>query len=215
MQVRQWLVGSAVFLLVLISSAREAQNLSAEQIFLRSTEALLRGDTDIDFRAFREAYALSQPYRVMEITRLKAQADLAFRMEEWGEASRLAVEIIQRNPTFAEAHMLLRSLYREVGEAEESAFHYAVARGLIDSILESGDGSEARPFIVVDDAEVRLLLRLHGWGERASSRSVGRARQDARMEVVGPGGPRTVWFRFLRPLVEEELDEEEDDDDDF
>lgn len=180
---------------------------------MRSTEALLRGDTAIDFGAFREAYALSQPYRIMEITRLKAQADLAFRMEEWGEASRLAVEIIRLNPTFAEAHMLLRSLYLEVGEAEESSFHYTVARGLVDSILESGDGSENRPFIVVDDAEVRLLLRLHSWGERASSRSVGRGRQDARLDVVGPGGARTVWFRFLRPLVEAEPEDEEDEDD--
>lgn len=212
MRIWNWFLAGAILPALLAASGPDARNLSPDQIFLRSTEALLRGETGIDYGAFREAYALSQPYKVMEIARLKARADLAFRMEEWGEASRLAVEIIRLNPTFAEAHMLLRSVYQTVGEAEEAAFHYAVARGLIDSILAAGDGSQSRPFLVVDDAEVRLILRLHGWGERTSSRSVGHGRQDARLEVVGPGGARTVWFRFLRPLGEEEPDEEDDDD---
>ncbi len=180
----------------------------AEQVYLRSVERLMQGDTDIDYTALREAYAVTRPYEAERLAGLKARADLFFRMEEWGEASRLGIEMIERNPVFAEAHMMLRGVYQAVDEPEEAAFHEAIARGLIDSVLASGDGrSESTAYAVVDDSEVRMLSRLHGWMERARSNYIRDGRAWMTLDVIHPE-TRTVFFRILRPLPPD------DDDDD-
>ncbi|MCC5805111.1 MAG: DUF4919 domain-containing protein [Opitutales bacterium] len=180
----------------------------AERVYLRSVERLMQGDTDVDYTALREAYAVTRPYEAELLARLKARADLFFRMEEWGEASRLGIEMIERNPVFAEAHMLLRGVYQAVDEPEEAAFHGEIARGLIDSVLASGDGrSERTAFAVVDDSEVRMLSRIHGWVESGRSNYIRDGRAWLTLDLIHPE-KRTVYFRVLRPLPPE------DDDDD-
>ncbi len=179
----------------------------AEQIYLRSVERLMQGDTDIDYTALREAYAVKSPYEAELLARLKARADLFFRMEEWGEASRLGVEMIERNPVFAEAHMMLRGVYQAVDEPQEAAFHEAIARGLIDSILASGDGhSERTAFAVVDDTEIRLISRLHGWMERGRSNYIRDDSAWISLDIIQPQ-TRTVYFRILRPLPPDDDDD--------
>lgn len=172
----------------------------AERIYLLEVEKLMQGKTEIDYSALREAYALTRPYHPNRLAQLKAQADLFFRLEAWSEASRVGVEMVELSPVFAEGHMLLRAVYEAVDEPEEAAFHHRVAQGLIGSVVASGDGRTQRSaYVVVDESEMRLLARLHGWVERSRSQSIRQNQIWMTLDLIHPES-RTVHFRLLRPL---------------
>lgn len=202
-----WAVFVVFSAVAAVLPVKALESLEAEGVYLRLVEQLLQGETAIDYTALRKAYALTRPYEAEKLARLKGRADLFFRLGEWGEASRLGVEMIGINPAFAEAHMLLRGVYQEVDEPEEAAFHEAIARGLIDSLLASGDGrSEDTAYAVIDDSEVRMLSRLHAWVERGRSSRIRSGVAWITLDVTHPE-ERTIYFRVLRPLPPEDDDD--------
>ncbi len=62
-----------------------------------------------------------------------------------------------------EAHMIAASLYRRTGDERRSMYHLRFAKGLLDSIFQSGDGqSRETAFTVVNVAEEYTVLRVLG-----------------------------------------------------
>ncbi len=59
--------------------------------------------------------------------------------------------------------MIAASIYRKTGDKKRSTFHLRFAKGLLDSIFQSGDGqSRETAFRVVDVAEEYTVLRVLG-----------------------------------------------------
>ncbi len=121
---------------------------------------VIRGDLTIDFKAFRHASAArpdhltgladTKPYVAM----VKALNDKNFK-----EAVRIASEIQKTNFVDMNSHVVASMAYQGLGDAKKSKFHEGVYLGLVNSILNGGDGNSTKTaYVVISVAEQFALL---------------------------------------------------------
>ena len=95
--------------------------------------------------------------------------------------------------------MLIAVAYRESGNTEKFDFHKAVYLGLVNSILDSGDGKSAKTaYIVIDVAEEYALLRALGLDRGSQAlRTEGGHKYDL-LTVTDPknNDKKEIWFNI-------------------
>jgi Domain of unknown function (DUF4919) len=127
-------------------------------------EALLmrvkQSDPSVSFLQLRRLYAESdsyKPYRDDAEDSMTAAAGA----KQYETALRIAQEILARDYMNIEAHFAGAVSCNAQGDMACAAHHAYVARGLIESILASGDGkAPATAFVVVKVPEEYALLRM-------------------------------------------------------
>lgn len=77
-----------------------------------------------------------------------------------GHVELVADSLLLEYPGDLAAHQLHLYVCEETGDAACAAFHRGILRAQIDAIRASGDGSRARPYHVVSDAEAMKFLEL-------------------------------------------------------
>lgn len=131
-------------------------------------DALLRrvkdGDKTVDFKELRMAYADSSHYSPYggDSDAEKAMFT-ALNSEKWDEALNQSSKILEENYVNINAHIVADIANRKKGVADKADFHTFVAKGLINSIINSGDGkSTDKAFVVISTDEEYTVLRLFG-----------------------------------------------------
>lgn len=122
---------------------------------------------DVDFTLLRLAYASSSvydPYGVKEDL-VRARRELGEIAE--GDATYRAIsaanKVLEKNYLLLSAHMRAALAYKQAGDEEKAAYHQTFGGSLVQSILQSGDGSSFRSaFVVVSLDEQYAMLPVLG-----------------------------------------------------
>jgi len=121
------------------------------------------GKLDIDYTAFRMAYAASpkyEPYGAASV--LIGQMKKAYTAGDCSAAMAHAKEIFEVNLVQIDAHFVAALCQRKAGNEEEARRAHAMLMGLVKSVLGSGDGkSPETAFVVIGlDEEYSVMAAL-------------------------------------------------------
>ena len=161
------------------------------------------GKIEIDYTAFRLAYAASSKYTPYGTIEIVSKLKKAYDAGDCPSAMAHAREVFEVNFLHMEAHKLAAFCLKKAGNDEEARREYAMFEGLFSSVLKSGNGmSPETAFVVIAEDEEYSVL------ETASLTPVKQARVNYggsafdRFEVKSPGSDRTVtlFFNVDRPL---------------
>jgi Domain of unknown function (DUF4919) len=108
------------------------------------------GKLDIDYTAFRLAYAASPKYAPYGAVRtLMGQMKKAYTAGDCPAAMRHAKEVFEVNFVQIDAHMVTAVCQEKAGNEDEAQRAHAMFIGLVKSVLESGDGKSLETAFVV------------------------------------------------------------------
>lgn len=148
------------------------------------------GDTKVDFRAMRLAYAQGKdasPYGPSSIAR--SEMNKALKEKRYKDAIRSADEILKSDYVDPYAHMGKAIAHRELGETDKFEFHKAVYLGLMNSIVAGGDGKtfDTAYVVISTDEEYAVMQAL---GYQVSGQSLQR-NKDHTFDVLHGTDPKT------------------------
>jgi len=159
----------------------------------------------VDFAALRYAYAESAQYSPYDsdTATLTQSMMTAYRAKDCAGATNHAQALLEKNYVRINAHIVSTICHRQLAQARPAAHHDAMARGLINSILGSGDGKTAETaFVVIAvDEEYSTLSRL-GLKSVRQRLVKNDGHQFDVFEVTDEAGrTSTVFFNVDRPLA--------------
>jgi hypothetical protein len=151
--------GAGVVLLLVGLALLSGNARAAEPSYDDYVAEVKAGKLDIDYTAFRLAYAASSkytPYGVVEILRkLKKAYDAGDCLSAMAQAK----EVFEVNFVHIEAHKIAAFCLKKAGNEEEARREYALFLGLSGSVLKSGDGkSPDTAFVVIAVEEEYSVL---------------------------------------------------------
>jgi len=153
---------SAILTTVLVALALQPQEAASSKYRLL-LERVQKGDTTVDLNELRLAYADSPEYSAGGHPDEREAMFRALQKKDYNNAIRHALKALEIEYVDIDAHHLLHIAYREMGEPEQSDFHHRIAGGLIQSILQSGDGkSTSTAFKVISTHEEYVILKVLG-----------------------------------------------------
>jgi hypothetical protein len=117
-----------------------------------------------DFDRLRESFGDREDFSERcEQGRPARQAFEAIEREAWSEAADLTAPRLETCPVDIDLHLVHAVALRELGQAEASKHHFAWHQGLVDSVLESGDGrTPETAWVVISIAEEYSILNVFG-----------------------------------------------------
>ena len=121
------------------------------------------GKLDIDYTAFRMAYAASPKYEPYGAARLLlGPMKKAYVAGDCQAAMAHAKEVLEVNFVQIDAHMVTAACQKRAGNEEEARREHAVFMGLVRSVFNSGDGkSPETAFVVIAiDEEYAVMAAL-------------------------------------------------------
>jgi hypothetical protein len=166
---------------------------------------LIAGDTVIDYRAFRFAFAETPQYdpfgaRTGDIREQMMNA--FYRSRDLVAARDAADSLLRANYVDIDAHMIAALTSANLGDDTRRKFHASVARGLAASIAPPGvDNTMDVPYVVIGVVEEDALLRMHGWRRGNQSVVTCDGLPCDRIEVTRPatGESAVLYFDISRP----------------
>jgi hypothetical protein len=123
--------------------------------------------------------------------------------KKYSDALENARKILTTNFLDARAHLICSISYRALGDTVKSAFHDAVARGLIRSIYNSGDGKSFQTaFVVIAVPEEYTLLEVLGLrsGEQILIEHEGSSYDRLKAVDINTSDTLTVYFNVDIPI---------------
>jgi len=165
---------------------------------------LKAGDVKVDYTALRDAYATSPHYQPESADFDKPRQDMiaAFNAKDCAKAIGEAAQVLVSSYIDIVTHLVSGRCYEDAGDAGKAEYHRAIARGLMESILSSGDGKSMKTaYVVVTvteeyDAMRALHLRLK---QQSLAQDNGHS-YDAMQVTTGAGAAATVYFQIDRPM---------------
>ncbi len=116
-----------------------------------------------DFAAIREAYTQSPGYAPYAPPIAMDELRAALQAQDWARAGYIAVELLKVDFLQTEVHGALAQVFEQGGRPDKAAWHLAFANGLVNALMNSGDGFLFETAIkVVNVREEYEALRLLG-----------------------------------------------------
>ena len=164
---------------------------------------LKAGDTKIDFRALRGAYADSKEALAAGSSHLTRRAmNIALLNRQFDETIRIGLDILKTVYISPDTHAAVSQAYRELGDTQKAEFHKAVYLGLINSIIGDGDGKapESAYHVVTTEEEYAVIraLGLSVWGQEIVSHG-GRWYETLSATNTKTNQTVKVWFNIGIP----------------
>ena len=127
--------------------------------------SLKAGKTDIDYARLRTSYMDSPEYKAPKDTSDSENAMIdALNKKDYPAALKNAEVVLDSNYVNMNAHFVAMVANRMLGVKEKSDFHSAVFHGLLQSILDSGDGkSMEKAWVVINVNEEYVVIRFLGF----------------------------------------------------
>jgi hypothetical protein len=165
-----------------------------------------RGDANVDYLVLRNAYAESPNYDPYagKLGKLQSEMFDAYRRADCAAVIAKAESILAVNFVHVDAHLVASLCHEKLGNEEAMRREREAARGLIGSILKSGDGkSEETAFVVIQIAEEYSMLRLLGLQPSNQSLIHAQGHSYDRFEAKSndTGQQVVVFFNIDRPLA--------------
>lgn len=130
------------------------------------------GDLSIDFKQLRFSYMESpERHQAKDTDEQKKAMFEALKKNDYAKALHNADLVLENEFVDLEAHRVKQIACEALNDEQKAAFHQAVTRGLLKSILDSGDGkSAATAYVVISVHEEYIVLQ--ALGLRPSGQSV-------------------------------------------
>jgi uncharacterized protein DUF4919 len=167
-------------------------------------EKVKQKDPDVDFAALRLAFTETddyQPYGGDRDTRKAMSA--ALNEKNFAKVVEYAEKILQKNFLDINAHMSAFRAHTELQNQEKAAFHRYVGLGLLNSILQSGDGKTPQTAYVVISTDEEYVL-MNFLGIRPSGQSLMHKDQHSYDVMTGTqqdgGETVTLYFNIDKPF---------------
>ncbi len=164
------------------------------------------GDANVDYLALRNAFAESPNYDPYGSNLRGLQNDMldAYRRADCAAVVAKADSILAVNFVHVDAHLLASLCHGKLGNEQAMRRERQAARGLIDSILRSGDGkSEESAFVVIQISEEYSILRLLELqpSSQALIHAQGHSYDRFEAKSSDTGQQVVVFFNIDRPLA--------------
>ena len=184
-----------LLLLCTLAIPGRAQDTAAYRALLARAQA---GDTTVSFTALRHAWAASPEYAPYG-SDADEHADsmrAALERSDWARAVREADAALAVNWLDAGTHVMKAYAVRQLGDAEAAYRERMVAAQIVQSVADSGEGTQQSPFVVVTVAEEYAYLRMHGFERR--TQSLGRCgnHECDVVQAINPDTSETRTFYF-------------------
>jgi len=122
------------------------------------------GDTNIDYKALRMAFAETAEYSYSGPDKAEREKFFkSFNDKKYKDALKQAEKFMETNYVDANAHYVAYNSAKELKDDKKAEFYKAVLLGLLNSIKGGNDGlSEKTPFYVITIDEEYTLLKFLG-----------------------------------------------------
>lgn len=165
--------------------------------------ALKGGNTGIDYARLRLSYMDSPEYRqAKDTTDAEKAMWTALDAKDFASALKNADEVLESEYVNIDAHFVAYAANAQLGVTDKAEFHRAVFRGLVDSILKSGDGlSPKTAWVVITVHEEYVVFRVLGMqlGQQ-SVMNVDRHNYDEMKVTDKDGKEHTFYFNVDIPF---------------
>ncbi|MGQ9849069.1 MAG: DUF4919 domain-containing protein [Aggregatilineaceae bacterium] len=128
-------------------------------------DAVRADPVDADYHALRMAYTRSDHYQPHPHDHdTVALMNEALRIGDLDGAMVATQKLLDRDYLDIMAHMVADYIYTSRDDTERALYHRAIARGLIDAVLATGNGNDFHTaFIVINTLEEYVILRVLGF----------------------------------------------------
>lgn len=178
---------------------------SAAESYDALVARLKSGDAKIDYTALRNAYAASPKYKPYggDIDDPRQAMIAAFNKSDCAKAIAEGDKILAVSYVDITTHLVLGRCYEQTNSAAKAEFHRAVAHGLMDSIMASGDGKTTKTaFIVITVTEEYDVLRASRLTLKLQSLVQADGHSYDSMQVKTESGTdTTVYFQIDGPMT--------------
>ena len=197
--------GAGVALLLVGQALLWGSTRAAEPSYDDYVAQVKAGKIEIDYTAFRLAYAASSKYAPYGTIEIVSKLKRAYVAGDCSSAMAHAKEVFEVNFVQMEAHKITAFCLKKAGHEEEARREYAMFLGLFSSVLKSGDGkSPETAFVVIAvDEEYSVLETASLTPVKQALVSHGGSAFD-RFEVKLPDSDQTVtlFFNVDRPQAQ-------------
>ncbi len=122
-----------------------------------------------DFTALREAYTHTTHYDPYRSGEQDAALIALLRAEDWAAAAVRCEHLIAADYLHAPLHLIMTHIFQQLEDETRATWHLLFARGLIGSLLSSGDGRTTgtafKVITVREEYELLRALSLQGLGQ--------------------------------------------------
>ncbi|OGF44827.1 MAG: hypothetical protein A2231_12600 [Candidatus Firestonebacteria bacterium RIFOXYA2_FULL_40_8] len=133
-------------------------------IYESTLKSVMAGDFDSDFERLRMAFTKTSNYDPYNSDENKDSMYKAFRNEKYEEALKLGKAILEKEYVDMDTQMVCSMCYMKTKNEELEEFHRQVFYGLLNSILDSGDGKTPETaYRVIKVREEYVLLSEQGY----------------------------------------------------
>ncbi|MBI2266265.1 MAG: DUF4919 domain-containing protein [Armatimonadetes bacterium] len=188
----------AVLLLLPLSMGAQSQEKAPDQYEVL-LERLKAGKGTVDFKDLRMAYADTPGYDPYGTGKdnVRKQMFTALKEKKYENALQHAESILKNTYVDIDAHIVSVEAYEALGKPEQAGRHKQIARGLIGSILESGNGkSPETAFPVIFVHEEYLVLSILRLQPKSQSLVTVQGHSYDKLETVHSGTQKNVTLFF-------------------
>jgi len=159
------------------------------------------GQTDINFREFRESFLESKQFEAVnkqkpDLEILRNMMHELMRMSKYTEIIGVAKKMLSIDYTDLEAHKVLQQTYKILGDTANRNKYHDIELGLLKSIVKNGDGdgkSCKTAWPVIQVTEEYFILNMIGAQLKKQSIDNTDGLCD-KMEVITDEGDKTYYF---------------------
>ncbi|MGD0548609.1 MAG: DUF4919 domain-containing protein [Terracidiphilus sp.] len=178
---------------------------SQTSLYATLLSALKAGKTGIDYTLLRLSYMDSPARKAAKDTSGPEKAMFeALNKKDYPAALKEAETVLDSEYVNIDAHYVALVANREMGATEKAEFHRTVFRGLIDSILHSGDGkSMEKAWVVISVHEEYVVLRALGFrpGEQSLMHKDNHSYDVMKVKNAEDGTEQTFYFNVDIPFA--------------
>jgi Domain of unknown function (DUF4919) len=156
----KWLLRSLLILCFAITSNGHSQTTTPPSEYAALVARVKSGDVYINFKRLRMAYAASPERKNAKDTQKEKNLSAEVLFSDTAKAIEYIDIVLENDYTNITAHLLAGNAYRRLKDDDKSKFHQAIAKGLLDSILEQSGESKKDAWIVISEEEEKTTLAL-------------------------------------------------------
>jgi hypothetical protein len=141
--------------------------------------------------------------KAKDATREEDAMGTALGRKDYAEALKDAEIVLASEYVNMDAHFVAYAANKELGAEDKAEFHLAVFRGLVNSILHSGDGKSVETaWVVIKTHEEYVVFRVLGYrpGGQSLMTKDGHAYDVMTVKSVDDGTEATFYFNVDIPM---------------
>lgn len=134
--------------------------------YSKTVETLESGQTDIDYKAFRESFIKSDQFKVAskkqnEFDKLTDEMYEQMSAKDFSGVIKTTQQMLSIDYTSMKAHKILRQTYNVIGDSINADKYKTIQFGLLKSIVDNGDGKSCENgWPVIQISEEYFILNM-------------------------------------------------------